>query len=474
MSLPGPGPGPATAQHCYTTTSTIQRTCVIIPSFTQSCRRSLSTINNILPNMSTAAICNNTTNTLHVQESDRDRPQRQHTRCGSGIAPIDHTLSIAPMMKVTYRQFRYLMRLMTRKTVLYTPMVTDTTVVKLHETDNLQKLRRFIHRDEVEHPIVLQLGSFDPQRAYGAVRVVLEQGYMYDEINLNCGCPSHAVSSAGEFGAALMLKPSLVSRIVDAMHSAASPYNVPITVKHRLGVDDFDSYEQLCEFISCVATSNAVTHFIVHARKAFLKGLNPHENRTIPPLRYDWITRLMQDFPHLAFSINGGVQSWDQVQNHLETGVHGVMLGRKAMDNPFFFSASDAFIQHWQQQSDLCSNEQSHSFDPEPSMNALKRATVLREYFEFLERDREHDPLPLSLAVRPLIHMYEGQPDARHYRHLLTQASRERHLRPMQIYNHLVDRLGPMVSDDAAVAQAWEDEHHHAAQNAKVRPQVQI
>ncbi|RYG47650.1 tRNA dihydrouridine(20/20a) synthase DusA, partial [archaeon] len=206
-------------------------------------------------------------------------------------------VSIAPMMEWTDRHYRYMMRLMTRHTKLYTEMMVDNMLI--HSKNAPANLA--FHPSE--HPIAIQLGGSNPDTLAIAAKMAADEGY--DEINLNCGCPSDRVAGRGCFGARLMFTPELVRDCVTAMQRVTS---VPITIKCRLGADDMDSYEQFSNFIRVVAESGC-THFVVHARKCLLHGLNPKENRTIPPLRYHWVQRAAMEFPHLQISLNGGVNS---------------------------------------------------------------------------------------------------------------------------------------------------------------------
>ncbi|CAD7700124.1 unnamed protein product [Ostreobium quekettii] len=239
-------------------------------------------------------------------------------------------LSVAPMMDVTDVQFRHLARLLSRHTWLYTEMVVDQTIRHNPVTD------RFLWYPPEQHPIACQLGGSNPSTLREAAQIVAQYGY--DEVNLNCGCPSDRVAGAGCFGAALMLQPEAVANCMAALREAT---DVAVTVKCRLGVDQADSYEELCNFIKIVSEGSDVRHFIIHARKCLLKGLSPHQNRTIPPLRYGWIHALIRDFPDLEFSLNGGVKTCEDVRSILDyrspegRGVRSVMVGRAAYDNPW-------------------------------------------------------------------------------------------------------------------------------------------
>ena len=230
--------------------------------------------------------------------------------------------SVAPMMQRTDRHFRVLMRQVTRHSLLYTEMVTANAI--LHGRKDI-----LLDFDEVEHPIALQLGGDDPAKLAEAAKIGVDWGY--DEINLNVGCPSNRVRN-GCFGASLMRRPERVAEIVTAMRAAV---DVPVTVKHRIGVDEIDRYEDMANFVSVVEPSGA-DRFTVHARKAWLNGLSPKDNRTIPPLRYEDIYRLKRDFPHLDVEINGGIVTLDQVEAQLEH-VDAVMVGRAAYEDPMQF-----------------------------------------------------------------------------------------------------------------------------------------
>ena len=231
-----------------------------------------------------------------------------------------HRLSIAPMMDWTDRHCRHFHRLMTRRAMLYTEMVTAAAVIH-------GPRERLLGYSDTEHPVALQLGGSDPSELAKAVRLAAPYGY--DEINLNVGCPSDRVQS-GCFGAVLMERPSLVANCVAAMMAESA---VPVTVKCRIGVDDQDPEQVLPAFLETVSAAG-VTQFIIHARKAWLKGLSPKENRDIPPLDYPLVARMKQQFPHLTLCINGGITSLDQAKTFLAQGLDGVMLGRAAYHDP--------------------------------------------------------------------------------------------------------------------------------------------
>ncbi|RMF58698.1 MAG: tRNA dihydrouridine(20/20a) synthase DusA [Calditrichaeota bacterium] len=237
-----------------------------------------------------------------------------------------YPVSIAPMMDHTDRHFRYFLRQITRRTLLYTEMKTSGAVL----FGDREKILGF---SEVEKPLVLQIGGDNPEELAEASRIAEDMGY--DGVNLNVGCPSDRVQQ-GRFGACLMAHPELVARAVEAMLKAVS---IPVTVKHRIGIDGMEEYHHLHRFVKIVSEAGC-RHFIVHARIAILKGLNPRENRTIPPLRYEDVYRLKEDFPHLIIEVNGGIRSLEEVHTHLQH-VDGVMIGRAAYENPYLFSEVD-------------------------------------------------------------------------------------------------------------------------------------
>jgi tRNA-dihydrouridine synthase A len=239
--------------------------------------------------------------------------------------PAPH-VSVAPMMDRTDRHYRAFMRLMTRRTLLYSEMITSAAIVH-GDRDHL------LGFDEIERPLALQLASDDPAELALATRI--SEAYGYDEVNLNCGCPSDKVQEA-HIGACLMAEPDLVARLVEAMRSATSK---PITVKHRIGIDDLDQYEDLRRFLRIVREAGPV-RFTVHARIAILAGLSPKENREVPPLRYEDVYALKQEFPDLSIEINGGFTTLDQIAEALHR-VDAVMVGRAAYDNPYMFSEVD-------------------------------------------------------------------------------------------------------------------------------------
>lgn len=243
---------------------------------------------------------------------------------------------MAPMMDYTDRHMRFLMRLLSKDMVLYTEMIASGTIVNNPENE----LGRWLdYSESCEHPVVLQLGGSDP----GELRRAAARAapYRYDAVNLNCGCPSEKVAGKGCFGAALMREAELVG---DLCRGMAAELDCPVTVKSRIGVDDEDSYEGLCNFIETVADRSPVRHFIVHARTAILGGLSPAQNRQIPPLKYDYVYNLVKDYPEFQFTINGGITEYEEIREHLGRGVHGVMVGRAINADPYKWSQVDELV----------------------------------------------------------------------------------------------------------------------------------
>ena len=238
-------------------------------------------------------------------------------------------LSVAPMMQRTDRHFRMFLRGLTRRTLLYTEMVTTGAILHGDRA-------RHLGFSEAERPLALQLGGDDPGALAECARIAAGEGY--DEVNLNVGCPSDRVQS-GRFGACLMAEPEAVARAVEAMRAAVE---VPVTVKHRIGIDDLDRYEDMRRFVDVVAEAGA-DRFSVHARKAWLKGLSPKQNRTVPPLRYEDVYRLKAERPELVVELNGGVTTLEAVGEHLRS-VDAVMVGRAAYDDPMMLAEADARV----------------------------------------------------------------------------------------------------------------------------------
>jgi len=256
--------------------------------------------------------------------------QKKHAKPLIASNKVNHRLSVAPMLDWTDKHCRYFYRLMSQHTVLYTEMVTTGAI--LHGKGD------YLSYNDAEHPLVLQLGGSDVKAMTECAKMAEQYGY--DEVNINVGCPSDRVQN-GRFGACLMAEPSLVAECVNEMQSATS---IPVTVKSRIGIDDLDSYEFLHTFIEDVAEAGC-KHFIIHARKAWLTGLSPKQNRDVPPLDYKRVYQIKNSFPKLEVSINGGIKSFVEANKHLQH-IDGVMIGREVYSSPYMLTAADNEIFH--------------------------------------------------------------------------------------------------------------------------------
>ncbi len=295
-------------------------------------------------------------------------------------------ICVAPMMDCTDRHDRYLLRLISKHVLLYTEMIT--TGALLHGDS-----ARFLAYDKAEHPLALQLGGSEPNEMAQCARMAQEDGY--DEVNMNVGCPSDRVKS-GFFGACLMAEPQRVADCVAAMNAAVS---IPVTVKTRIGIDDKDSYEELCAFIDQVAQAGCDV-FTIHARKAWLQGLSPKQNREIPPLCYDVVYRLKQDFPNLHIGINGGIRKLDEIDEHLKR-VDSAMIGREAYYNPYFLSEIDSRY--------FNSNQATSS-----------REEILEDYLIYIERQLVQG-IYLKHMSRHLLGLFQGMPGAKAWRRSISE-----------------------------------------------------
>jgi tRNA-dihydrouridine synthase A len=304
----------------------------------------------------------------------------------TSISP--HRLCIAPMMEWTDRHERYFLRLIARRVRLYTEMIPLGAI--LHGDTE-----RFLRFDPAEHPVALQLGGADPDALARCAEI--GQRFGYDEINLNVGCPSGRVQNA-RFGACLMAEPELVARCVAAMAGAV---DLPVTVKTRIGIDDQDSYGFLARLVEAVAAAGCTT-LILHARKALLSGLNPKQNREIPPLRYDIVHRVKRDFPALTIVVNGGIRTLEQARIRLAE-VDGVMIGREAYQNPYCLAA-------WQQ-------ELLGTTEAVPG-----REEVVRDLLVYVEQELR-EGTPLKAIARHLMGLFNGLPGARAWRRHLSEAA---------------------------------------------------
>ena len=293
-------------------------------------------------------------------------------------------LSVAPMMDWTDRHCRYFHRLLTKNALLYTEMVT--TGALLHGD-----VPRHLDFNAQEHPVALQLGGSEPADVARAAKLGEQWGY--DEINLNCGCPSERVQR-GAFGACLMAEPQTVADCVKAMRDAVS---VPVTVKHRIGIDKSESYEFVRDFVGTVAAAGCEV-FIVHARNAWLQGLSPKQNREVPPLRYELVHRLKKEFPHLVIVLNGGINTPEQVQTQLQH-VDGVMVGREAYHNPWSMAQWDV-----QLYSDITSRA------------GITRDSIEAQMVDYMERESAAHGIPWQSIARHMLGLRHGQPGARLWR----------------------------------------------------------
>jgi tRNA-dihydrouridine synthase A len=299
---------------------------------------------------------------------------------------MNRLISIAPMMHYTDRHERYFLRLISPHAVLYTEMITTGALIH-------GDAKRFLQFSTQEHPLALQLGGHDPDKL--ALCAKMGEDFGYDEINLNVGCPSDRVKS-GQFGACLMLEPTLVAECIAAMSNAVK---IPVTLKCRIGVDHADSYEALTTFIQCISHAGARI-FIIHARKAWLQGLSPKQNREIPPLRYDVVHQIKQDFPHLTIIINGGITTLEAIDFHL-TKVDGVMLGRFPYANPYFLHALEEkyFKEH-------------HT--------PANRFEIIEKLLPYVEKELQKN-VKISNITRHILGLFYNQKGGRLWRRLLSE-----------------------------------------------------
>ena len=281
--------------------------------------------------------------------------------------------SVAPMIDWSDRHCRFFLRLLSKQALLYTEMITSGAILK-------GDAHRHLDFNPVEHPVALQLGGSNPQDLAECAKH--GESWGYDEINLNLGCPSDKVQK-GKFGACLMKEPDVVAECIFAMKSAVK---IPVTVKTRIGVDEYDHYDHLYTFIKKIAEAGC-ERFIIHARKAWLKGLSPKENREIPPLQYDVVKKLKADFPRLIFILNGGIKNIDNAKELL-TEFDGVMLGRAIMDNPYLLAEVD------------------NVFYGQKTV-PLSRESALEYYLAYVKEQRKKN-IPVSILARPIMGLYKG------------------------------------------------------------------
>ncbi|MCV6613784.1 MAG: tRNA dihydrouridine(20/20a) synthase DusA [Cellvibrionaceae bacterium] len=304
---------------------------------------------------------------------------------------IYRRFTLAPMMDWSDRHCRYLWRLISRHAVVYSEMVTTGALL------NNKQLERYLGFNQAEHPIALQLGGSDPA-ALGACAKLAED-WGYDEVNLNCGCPSDRVQE-GKIGAILMAEPQLVADCIKAMQDSC---DIDVTIKHRIGIDDMEDYADMCRFVEAVAATGCNT-FIVHARKAWLQGLSPKQNREVPPLRYPLVHQLKQDYPELEIIINGGLKSLDDCEQQLQQ-VDGVMIGREAYSNPYLLAEVDKRLYN----------------DKHP---IASRCEIFKQYMAYTEMQLAQGQR-LHYMSRHVLGLFQGQAGARAFRrHISENASR--------------------------------------------------
>ncbi|MEE9302909.1 MAG: tRNA dihydrouridine(20/20a) synthase DusA [Thiotrichaceae bacterium] len=300
---------------------------------------------------------------------------------------LDRRFCVAPLLDLTTQHQRYFMRILSKHAVLYTEMITTGALI-YGDRD------RYLQYNEAEHPVAIQLGGSDPKDMAQCAKMA--EDYGYDEININLGCPSERVQK-GAFGACLMLEPELIAECIGEMQVAAS--KTPITVKNRIGVDDHDSYDKLTRFVDIIASAGCET-FIIHARKALLKGLSPKQNREIPPLSYPTVYQLKKDFPQLEFILNGGIKTLQEAEEH-QQHVDGVMLGREAYHNPFLLVEVDQQLYQ----------------DNQPLLDRKQIIELLIEYTE----QQLSKGVPLNHMTRHILGLFHAQSGAKAWRRHLSE-----------------------------------------------------
>ena len=301
--------------------------------------------------------------------------------------PLNHTFCVAPMMQCTDTHNRRFLRKISKHAVLYTEMIAVNALV------HGKQITKLDYSNE-EHPIAVQLGGSDPKTLASAA--ILCDRYGYDEINLNLGCPSERVQK-GSFGAALMLEPDLVKQCIESIQSVSS---TPLTVKCRIGIDKEESYEFIARFVEDLA-SVGIDTFFIHARNAILSGLSPRQNRSIPPLKYDYVYKLKNDYPNLKIIINGGIKTISECMDHLKY-VDGVMVGREAYDNPMFLKDVDEML-----------------FGD--SKSKLVREELLLWYLDYLDASQRHTS-EYKIMLKHIYGLYKSEQNARKFRYLINES----------------------------------------------------
>ncbi len=324
----------------------------------------------------------------------------------------DKIISVAPMMDWTDRHCRYFHRLIAPSITLYTEMVTTGALL-------FGQSERFLRYSPHEKPVILQLGGSDPEAL--AKSAIMGEKAGYNEINLNCGCPSDRVQS-GFFGACLMNEPELVADCVQAMREAVS---IPVTIKCRIGIDESEEYNFVDKFVDIVSKTTIsretntpinCNSFIIHARKAWLKGLSPKENREIPPLRYDIVERLKKEYPHLNIQLNGGIRTIEDIRTHLEI-FDGVMIGREAYQNPWFLRQIEEDIF-------------GHS-------NLLSHEQIIDEMVLYAQNQARLYDTPLKSITRHMTGLFQGKPGARRWRQILSTEMHDKSTKPENLKSAL-------------------------------------
>ena len=326
----------------------------------------------------------------------------------------DYLLCVAPMMDWTDRHCRFFLRLVSPRARLYTEMITTGALM-------FGNVPRHLDFDPAEHPVALQLGGSDPRALAHCAR--LGEAWGYDEINLNVGCPSERVQT-GSFGACLMAEPALVADCVMAIRDAVA---LPVTVKHRVGIDGIEDYAFVRDFVGTVVKAGA-TAFLVHARNAILKGLSPKENREVPPLKYDYVYALKRDFPELTIVINGGVTTHDAIAAQLER-VDGVMIGRAAYHNPYLVAEAEEYV----------------FGEPGPQRT---RAEIVEALVPYAEAQLAQG-VALRAIARHVLGLYHGAPGARAWRRILSDAALLQSAGP-ELFLRALREVEPEAVADAA------------------------
>ncbi len=324
-----------------------------------------------------------------------------------------HRFSVAPMMDWTDRHCRSFHRILTRRTLLYTEMVTTGALIH-------GPRERLLAFSPGEHPVALQLGGSDPADLARCAVMAEERGY--DEVNLNCGCPSDRVQN-GRFGACLMAEPELVADCVAAMKAKV---RIPVTVKCRIGIDEQDPEASLRRFVDTVAAAGPEV-FVVHARKAWLKGLSPKENRDVPPLDYDLVRRVKAERPHLTIVLNGGVKTLDEAKTHL-AWADGVMMGRAAYEHPFLLARVDSAL--------------FGAADPVASAEEAVAA-----FLPYVERELAQGA-PLIAMTRHILGVFAGRPGARLFRRHLSEQAHKRGA-GIEVLREALARVAPAAAEAA-------------------------